>query len=76
MMAGFLVYVAVVAPSMRDSIVSVMARIMPAQIGLVIDPFEFSAIMLWAPDGAALPGTVPAVKAYRTAVAANLAPIS
>jgi putative ABC transport system permease protein len=71
MMAGFLVY---------GAIVSVVAQIMQAQTGVVIDPFKFSRIMLWAPMGlialGALAGVVPAVKAYRTAVAENLAPLS
>jgi putative ABC transport system permease protein len=71
MMAGFLVYAA---------ILSVVAQIMRAQTGVVIDPFKFSPIMLWAPMGlialGMLAGVVPAVKAYRTAVAENLAPLS
>jgi putative ABC transport system permease protein len=71
MMAGFLVYGAIVA---------VVAQIMRAQTGVVIDPFKFSRIMLWAPAGliamGALAGIVPAIKAYRTAVAENLAPLS
>jgi putative ABC transport system permease protein len=71
MLAGFLVYAA---------IVSVVAQIMRAQTGVVIDPFKFSRIMLWAPAGligmGALAGVVPAIKAYRTAVAENLAPLS
>jgi putative ABC transport system permease protein len=70
MMAGFLVY---------GVIVSIVAQIMRAQTGVVIDPFKFSRIMLWAPAGliamGALAGIVPAVKAYRTAVAENLAPL-
>jgi putative ABC transport system permease protein len=71
MLAGFLVY---------GAIVSVVAQIMRAQTGVVIDPFKFSPIMLWAPVGliamGALAGIVPAIKAYRTAVAENLAPLS
>jgi putative ABC transport system permease protein len=71
MLAGFVVY---------GAIVSVVAQIMRAQTGVVIDPFKFSKIMLWAPAAlitlGALAGVVPAVKAYRTAVAENLAPLS
>jgi putative ABC transport system permease protein len=71
MMAGFLVY---------GVIVSVVAQIMRAQTGVVLDPFQFSRVMLWAPAGlialGALAGIVPAIKAYRTAVAENLAPLS
>jgi putative ABC transport system permease protein len=71
MLAGFVVY---------GVIVSVVAQIMRAQTGVVIDPFKFSPVMLWAPAGlialGALAGIVPAVKAYRTPVAENLAPIS
>jgi len=71
MMAGFLVY---------GAIVSVVAQIMRAQTGVVIDPFKFSRIMLWAPAGligmGALAGIVPAIKACRTPVAENLAPLS
>jgi putative ABC transport system permease protein len=71
MMAGFLVY---------GVIVTVVAQIMRAQTGVVIDPFKLNPVMLWAPLGlvclGALAGIVPAVKAYRTAVAENLAPLS
>jgi putative ABC transport system permease protein len=71
MMAGFLVY---------GAIVSVVAHIMRAQTGVVIDPLKFSPIMVFAPVGlvlmGALAGVVPAIKAYRTAVAENLAPLS
>jgi putative ABC transport system permease protein len=71
MVAGFAVY---------GVIVPVVAQIMRAQTGVVIDPFKFSRIMLWAPAGlilmGALAGVLPAIKAYRTAVAENLAPLS
>jgi putative ABC transport system permease protein len=71
MMAGFVVY---------GVIVSVVAEIMRAQTGVVIDPFQPSAVMWWAPLGliclGGLAGIVPAIKAYRTAVAENLAPLS
>ncbi len=71
MLAGFAVY---------GVIVTVVAQIMRAQTGVVIDPFKFNPVMLWAPAAlialGALAGIVPAVKAYRTAVAENLAPLS
>jgi putative ABC transport system permease protein len=71
MMAGFVVY---------GVIVSVVAQIMRAKTGVVIDPFKLSGIMLWAPAGlilmGALAGVAPAIKAYRTSVAENLAPLS
>ncbi|MBM3836703.1 MAG: FtsX-like permease family protein [Verrucomicrobia bacterium] len=57
-----------------------VASVVRAQTGIVLDPLAFHAIMLWAPLGliglSALSGIVPAVKAYRTDVAENLAPIS
>ena len=61
-------------------IVSVVAGILRAETGVVIDPWQFNAVMLWAPAGlialGALAGIVPAFKAYRTDVAQNLSPIS
>lgn len=71
MAAGFVVY---------GVIVTVVAGVMRAQTGVVIDPFKFNAVMLWAPTVlialGALAGIIPAVKAYRTDVAENLAPHS
>jgi putative ABC transport system permease protein len=71
MMAGFLVYAA---------IVSVVAQIMRAQTGVVIEPLKFNAVMLWAPAMlialGALAEIIPALKAYRTDVAENLTPHS
>jgi putative ABC transport system permease protein len=50
-----------------------------AQTGVVLDFFAWNPVLLWAPAGmiglSALAGIVPALKAYRTDVAANLAPI-
>ncbi|MDB6025442.1 MAG: hypothetical protein JWM68_1665, partial [Verrucomicrobiales bacterium] len=61
-------------------IVSVVAGIMRAQTGVLIDPWKFNAVMLWAPAAlialGALAGIVPAFKAYRTDVADNLTPHS
>jgi putative ABC transport system permease protein len=71
MCAGFLFY---------GIIVSTVAGIMRAQTGVVLDPLKFNPVMLWAPAAliglGALAGIVPALKAYRTDVAENLAPIS
>lgn len=71
-MAGaFVVYVA---------IVSAVAAVIRSQTGIVLDPWAFHPVMLWAPSGmvalCALCGLVPAWKAYRTDVAAHLAPLS
>jgi putative ABC transport system permease protein len=71
MAAGFVVY---------GVIVTVVAGVMRAQTGVVIDPLKFNAVMLWAPAAlialGALAGIIPAVKAYRTDVAENLTPHS
>jgi putative ABC transport system permease protein len=68
-MAGFVVYAAVLV---------VVARVLRAQTGVVIEPLAFHPVMLWAPAGlvalSALAGLLPAAKAYRTDVAENLAP--
>ena len=61
-------------------IVTVVAGVMRAQTGVVIDPFKFNAVMLWSPAVlialGAFAGIIPAVKAYRTDVADNLSPHS
>jgi putative ABC transport system permease protein len=61
-------------------LMSVVAGIVRAETGVVLNPFAPSTIMLWAPAAmlglGALAGVVPALKAYRTDVAANLAPSS
>ena len=61
-------------------ILTAVARIIRAQTGVVLNPFSFSPVMLWAPaimiSLGALAGVVPAFKAYRTPVAENLVPIS
>jgi putative ABC transport system permease protein len=71
MAAGFVVY---------GVIVTVVAGVMRAQTGVVMDPFTFNPVMLWAPAAlialGALAGIIPAVKAYRTDVAENLTPHS
>jgi putative ABC transport system permease protein len=71
MCVGFLFY---------GAIVTTVAGVMRAQTGVVLDPLRFNPVMLWAPAAlialGALAGVVPALKAYRTDVAENLAPIS
>ena len=61
-------------------IVFVVAGVLRAQTGVVLDPFAFSSVMLGAPAAlialGALAGMVPAVKAYRVPVAENLTPMS
>ena len=61
-------------------ILTVVAGVIRTQTGVVLDPWRFNAVMLWAPAAliglGALAGIVPAMKAYRTDVAANLAPVS
>jgi putative ABC transport system permease protein len=66
---AFLIYAAITAGA---------ASVVRSQTGVVIDPWTFHPVMLWAPLGlvalAALAGLVPAMKAYRVDVAENLAP--
>ena len=68
---GFLFYFA---------LVWIAGRIIHAETGVLIDPFTWNRAMLWAPAGllalGALAGIVPGLKAYKTDVAENLAPIS
>ena len=56
------------------------AVVIRAQTGIVLDPFKFNPVMLWAPAAliglGALAGVAPAVKAYRTDVAEHLVPAS
>jgi putative ABC transport system permease protein len=69
--AGFVVYVAIML---------VAAAVVRAQTGVVVSVFEFHPVLVVAPLGmtalGAVCGLVPAFKAYRTDVAANLAPSS
>jgi putative ABC transport system permease protein len=71
MVVGFLVYLGIMTGA---------ARIIRAQTGIVLDPTQFNAVMLWAPAAliglGALAGIVPAMKAYRTDVATHLSPTS
>jgi putative ABC transport system permease protein len=69
--AAFLVYAV---------IVSGVAAIIRAQTGVLLDPWTFNRVMIWAPLGmialCAVSGFVPAWKAYRTDVADSLSPTS
>ncbi|HEX4645018.1 MAG TPA: FtsX-like permease family protein, partial [Verrucomicrobiae bacterium] len=71
MLAGFLFYWVVMTG---------VAGVIRSQTGIVLDPFKFNLVMLWAPAAlislGALAGVVPALKAYRTDVAEHLVPIS
>lgn len=71
MVVGFAVYLVIMTGA---------AKIIRAQTGIVLDPWQFNAVMLWAPGAliglGALAGIVPAVKAYRTDVANYLVPTS
>lgn len=71
MAAGFGIYLGLMA---------VVAGIIRAQTGVVLDPFAFNPVMLWSPAAfialGALSGIIPAMKAYRTDVASNLTPQS
>jgi len=61
-------------------IVAGVAAVIRAQTGVVLTPFAYDPVMVWAPAGmivlCALGGLLPAWKAYRTDVAANLVPLS
>ena len=71
MVVGFLVYLIIMTGA---------SQVIRAQTGIVLDPYQFNAVMLWAPAAmiglGALAGVVPAAKAYRTDVAAHLSPTS
>jgi putative ABC transport system permease protein len=70
----------ILAYAIYFAILSVSAAILRSQVGVVIDLFAFHPVLLWAPACmialGALAGIVPAFKAYRTDVAANLVPVS
>jgi putative ABC transport system permease protein len=71
MLVGYLIYLVIMTGA---------AAIILAQTGIVLDPFAWNPVMLWAPLAlislGALSGIVPAMKAYRTPVAENLTPAS
>jgi putative ABC transport system permease protein len=57
-----------------------VAALIRAQTGVMLNPYSYDPVMLWAPAGmialCALGGLVPAGVAYRTDIASNLAPTS
>ena len=71
---------AVVGFGVYLAITSGVASVLRAKTGVVLDPWEFRPVLIWAPLGVilagALAGVVPAVKAYRTPVVENLGPLS
>jgi putative ABC transport system permease protein len=62
------------------AIMTTAGAVIRSQTGVVLDSLAWNPVLLWAPAGlitlSALAGIVPALKAYRTDVAENLAPIS
>ena len=70
----------IAALALHFALMSGVAAIVRTETGVVLDPFELNPALLWAPLGmialSALAGIIPAVKAYRTDVAQNLAPVS
>jgi putative ABC transport system permease protein len=70
----------IIAFAFYGAIMAGAAGVIRAQTGVVLDPFKFNAVMLWAPVAlivlGALAGIVPAMKAYRTDVAEHLVPSS
>lgn len=70
----------VVAFGIYFAILGGAGAVIRAQTGVVLDPFAWDAVWLWAPAAmialSALAGMVPAWKAYRTNVADGLAPES
>jgi len=62
------------------AILAAVAAVVHARTGVLLDPWSFHRVMLWAPAGmialCALGGLLPAWKAYRTDIAGNLAPVS
>lgn len=69
-----------IAFAIYAAVLNIVAQIIRTQTGVVLDPFAFHPVMILAPLGiiglSALAGIVPAFKAYRTDVAANLVPNS
>jgi putative ABC transport system permease protein len=62
------------------AIMSGVAAVIRAQTGVLLTPWHYDPVMLWAPGAmialCALGGIVPALVAYRTEIASNLAPTS
>jgi putative ABC transport system permease protein len=71
MICAFVVYFAIAIA---------VAALIRAQTGVMLNPYSFDPVMLWAPGGmialCALGGLVPAGVAYRTDIASNLVPTS
>ncbi|MFO1457819.1 MAG: ABC transporter permease [Verrucomicrobiota bacterium] len=71
MVLAYVIYLAILAGA---------AAVIRAQTGVVLDPFQPDAVLLWAPAAmialGAFAGIVPAIKAYRTDVATGLTPES
>jgi putative ABC transport system permease protein len=69
----------IIAFGVYGAIMGVAAAIVRSQTGVVIDPLAWHPVLVWSPCGmialSAVAGLVPALKAYRTDVATNLAPI-
>jgi putative ABC transport system permease protein len=70
----------VIAFGFYATIMTVIAGIIREQTGVVLEPWQFNMVMLWAPAAlislGALAGIIPAFKAYRTDVAEYLTPTS
>jgi putative ABC transport system permease protein len=70
----------VVAFAVYLAIATGVAAVIRAQTGVLLDPWMYDPVMLWAPAGmialCALGGLVPAWVAYRTDIASTLAPTS
>lgn len=71
MVLAYVIYLAILAGA---------AAVIRSQTGVVLDPFQPDAVLLWAPLAmialGAFAGIVPAIKAYRTDVATGLTPES
>lgn len=71
MILAYAIYLAILAGA---------SAVIRAQTGVVLDPFQPDAVLLWAPLAmialGAFAGIVPAIKAYRTDVATGLTPES
>lgn len=71
---------AVLGLLMYGGLMAGVASVVRAQTGVVLSPFAFAPVMVWAPATmvalGALAGVVPAIKAYRTDVADHLVPAS
>ena len=76
---GIAVLGGVISFVLYAAILSAAGAVIRTQTGVVLDPFAWHPVLLWAPLGmvalSALAGIVPALKAYQTDVAANLSPI-